>query len=374
LKRIVITGSAGLLGRHAAVRFFAANRAAAFNGLEKPFDLRCLNRSAFCSDVDLRKALLEADIVLHFAGVNRGDPEIIKSENPAIAKRLVEACRAVGARPHVVYANSIHSGSSTPYGYGKAKAEEELLKLGGQFSNLILPHVFGEGARAYYNNVTATLIAQIVRGETPTINPSGEVNLLHAGRVADICIEMANSGAGGRVAPDGVPMSVVALHETLSRLHSVYSNDVFPRLADNFELAMFNTYRSATYPDGWPRSIKVHSDPRGVLFEAIKGGCDSQTFLSTTLPGVTRGNHFHLRKVERFLVLQGMAIIRMRQVLGSVVHEYCVSGDAPTPVDIPTMFTHSIENVGSESLLTLFWTNEQFDPKNPDTFSDRVIE
>ena len=103
-------------------------------------------------------------------------------------------------------------------------------------------------------------------------------------------------------------------------------------------------------------------------------GGGGQTFLSWTEPGVTRGDHFHLGKVERFLVVEGEAMIRIRRVLGEEVWEYKVSGDVPAPVDMPVLHTHSIENSGDGRLLTLFWTQEIFDPAAPDTYADPVLE
>jgi UDP-2-acetamido-2,6-beta-L-arabino-hexul-4-ose reductase len=124
----------------------------------------------------------------------------------------------------------------------------------------------------------------------------------------------------------------------------------------------------------FPRPLKLNTDARGTLFEAVKGGGGGQTFLSTTLPGVTRGNHFHLNKVERFLVVQGEAVIRIRKVLSDEVWEYRVCGAQPAYVDMPTLHTHSIENVGETELVTLFWTHDLFDPANPDTFADEVLK
>ena len=119
--------------------------------------------------------------------------------------------------------------------------------------------------------------------------------------------------------------------------------------------------------------LKLNTDPRGTLFEAAKGGGGGQTFLSWTHPGVTRGNHFHLGKVERFLVLEGEAVIRIRRVLDDRLWEYTVSGAAPAAIDMPPLHTHSIENVGAGPLLTLFWTHDIFDPAAPDTYADPVL-
>lgn len=372
--RIVITGANGLIGQHAHVRLHAANCAARFHGEPDRYDIVALDHAGFDNDAPLAAAVDGAQAVLHFAGVNRATDEIVEAANPAIATRLTDACAAAGAMPHIVYANSTHAAYDTPYGRSKRRAGEILAAATNRYTDLVLPHIFGEGARPFYNNVTATLIAQILAGETPEINPDGKVQLLHAGAAAQLAIDAVLSGSGGRVAPEGRPMSVPALFEKLRKFDSGYKANIFPLLSDPFDRDLFNSYRTATYPDGWPRPLQLNSDARGTLFEAVKSGGGGQAFLSTTKPGVTRGDHFHLGKVERFLVVQGEALIRVRKVLGHEVWEYRVSGDAPAPVDMPTLHTHSIENIGDSDLLTLFWTHDLFDPVNPDTFADKVLK
>lgn len=370
--RIVITGAQGLLGWHASVRLHAANSAARQKGEPEPFDIVALGRSDFENDIVLAAALKRADAVLHFAGVNRGAERIVEAANPAIATRLVENCCRAGVAPHIVYANSTHAGSDTPYGRSKHHASEVFVEGPCAYTDLVLPHVFGECARAFYNNVTATLIACILNGRRPEINPEGSASLLHAGVAAQTAIDCAISGIVGRVVPEPLPISVLDLYELLKGFHNLYEANIYPDLSDTFVRDLFNTYRSATYPTSWPRKLEVREDDRGVLFEAVKGGGGGQTFLSTTKPGIIRGNHFHLNKVERFLVLRGEAIIRIRKVLSQELYEFRVSGETPTPVDMPTLHTHSIENVGKSELVTLFWTHEPFDPNNSDTFFDKV--
>ena len=371
--KIVVTGAKGLLGWHASVRIHALTCAARFKGDAPPHDLVTLDHDSFEDDVRLHEAIAEADAILHFAGVNRAADDVIEAANPAIARRVVEACRATGTQPHIVYANSTHSANDIPYGRSKRIAGETLSEVSDQYTNLVLPHIFGEKARPNYNNVTATFIAAIIAGESPNIDPDGRVSLLHAGAAAQAALDAVLDGQYGTIHPAAEDMSVTDLFEKLQRFHSDYQANIYPDLGDAFDIALFNTYRSALYPDGFPRPLQLNSDARGTLFEAVKGTA-GQTFLSTTKPGISRGDHFHLNKVERFLVVQGEAIIRIRQVLGDEVWEYRVSGNVPAPVDMPTLHTHSIENVGNDELLTLFWTNDLFDPNNPDTFSDKVLK
>ncbi|WP_322867891.1 NAD-dependent epimerase/dehydratase family protein [Aquicoccus sp. G2-2] len=372
--KIVITGVGGLIGWHAAVRVHAAKCAARFKGTEPPYDLVTLDHAGFEDDAELYAAITGADAVLHFAGVNRAPDDMVEAANPAIARRLAEACSITANRPHVVYANSTHATSDTPYGRSKRIAGEILSGISESYCDLVLPHIFGEGARPRYNNVTATFIEAVIAGETPKINPEGQVSLLHAGIAAQAALDAVTEGQTGTLRPDSRNIRVTDLFDTLQRFHSDYQANIYPNLRDSFTLALFNCYRVALYPGGFPRPLKLNSDARGTLFEAVKGGGGGQTFLSTTMPGVIRGDHFHLNKVERFLVVQGEAVIRIRKVLSDEIWEYRVSGTTPAPVDMPTLHTHSIENVGDTELLTLFWTHDLFDPANPDTFSDKVLK
>lgn len=372
--KIVITGVGGLLGWHAAARVYAVNCTAAFKGQAAPYDLVMLDHRGFDDDATLATALDDANAVLHMAGVNRAPDAAVEEANPTIARRLSTACMKSGVQPHIVYANSIHAATDSPYGRSKRSAGKILSEIGGRYTDLVLPHIFGEGGRPHYNNVTATLIHALVAGETPQINPDGKIAMLHAGTAAAAAIDAVIEGHSGRLHPESRITPVPELWAILQGLHSDYAANVFPDLRDSFTLKLFNSYRSALYPDGFPRPLKLNTDDRGTLFEVAKGGGGGQIFASWTKPGVTRGNHFHLNKVERFMVIQGEAIIRTRRVLGSSIREYRVTGNAPAVVDIPTLHTHSIENVGKTPLLTLFWTHDQFDRANPDTYVDKVLK
>ena len=372
MMKVVVTGATGLIGHHAAVRLHAANCAARFRGLAEPYRLVQLGRGEFADDAQLDDAVSGADAVLHFAGVNRAGDEELASGNPAIAARLVEAIDRSRAAPHIVYANSTHSVSDTVYGNSKRIAGELLAGAGTSYTDLVLPHIFGEGARPDYNNVTATFIARVIEGKVPEVDPAGRVQLLHAGEAAQIAINAVAERRTGRVAPVGRSMRVQNLYDRIYGFHERYIGGLFPDVGDQFDLALFNTYRASLYPGRYPFMLKLNSDPRGTLFEASKGGGGGQTFLSWTYPGITRGDHFHLDKVERFLVVQGEAIIRIRPVLGDTVWECRVSGKEPAAIDMPTLHTHNIENIGDTPLLTLFWTNAVFDPAIPDTYADPV--
>ena len=372
--KIVVTGAQGLIGWHTLCHLRALNAAAQFKGEQQPFEIEIVDHTLFDDKNRLAGALSGAEAVLHFAGVNRAPEDEIETANVNIAQTLVDVCRHVNSRPHIVYANSTHASTDTPYGRSKRRAGEILNAFGSQYTNLILPHIFGECARPNYNNVTATLIDQVVANKMPTVNPEGKVSLLHAGGAAKAAISAVTTKQYGTVKPASEPMSVQQLLSQIQTFHKGYEANKFPHFENDFQVQLFNSYRAALYPSSFPRVLNIHKDDRGFLYEAVKGGAGGQCFLSWTKPGITRGNHFHLNKVERFLVVSGEAIIRIRRVLHADVWEFSVNGETPSAVDMPTLHTHSIENIGTTPLLTLFWTNEIFNPNEPDTYFDSVLK
>lgn len=371
--KIAITGAKGLLGWHAAAHLHAINCAEAFAGNPEPHEMIEISRGAFENSTALAEQLTGVDAIIHFAGVNRGSDSEVEEANPKIANTLIQACMKAGVNPAIVYANSTHATVDSPYGRSKRIAGELLAGFTDKYTNLVLPHIFGEGARPYYNNVTATLIDKIHNGETPKINPEGKVSLLHAGQAADIALKAVFEKTTGTLNPSALDITVQALFEKIQGFHELYEQNIFPNVAQAFDLQLFNSYRSAGFPMKYPKALKMHKDVRGVLFESSKGGGGGQTFMSTTVPGITRGDHFHIDKVERFLVVRGKAVIRLRKVLTDELHEFIVSGDKPVAIDMIPLYTHSIENIGEEDLYTLFWTHELFDPNAPDTYADTVL-
>ena len=375
--RVLVTGAGGLLGYHCRAALFARNYHQVFHGGAPAFDIVTASREEFSDPDALATCLSGCAAVLHLAGLNRASPEEVELGNPRIARALVEAMGIAGVNPHVVYANSTHAQGDTPYGRGKAEADRVFADWarasGARYSNVIIPHVFGEGGVPFYNTVTATLCRQIVDGKAPDINPGASVELLHAGAVADAMLEMIELEREGTVTLEGRAFGVEDLHETIRDYKTCYDANRFPDLSDPFHVSLFNTYRAFEFPQSFPRLLTLHNDPRGVLFEAVKGGGGGQTFLSWTEPGVERGNHFHRGKVERFLVISGNAQIRVRRLFDDTVHRFDVSGERLEAIDMPVLHVHSIVNTGDRPLLTLFWAHEIFDPDNADTYAHPVL-
>lgn len=374
--RVLITGANGLLGYHARAAILAENCAADFNNEPHKYKLVESPRLTPNSKEEWLDLVSSANLVLHLAGINRAEPEEVENGNRVLAELLVSVLSDSGSRAHVVYANSTHANTDTPYGRGKEKANRIFQEWADtnstSYTNVVLPHIFGEKARPHYNNVTGTLCQQVFLGEEPTINEGAKVELLHAATAVDHMLFAFTTSLTGTSRLSGTHISVKELYELLLSFQSDYQANVFPNLSDSFKACLFNAYRTLEYPGNFPKELKLHSDERGVLFEAVKGGGGGQSFLSWTGSGVERGNHFHRQKIERFLVISGSAEIRIRPLFEDRIDVFVVSGDEPAYIDIPTLHTHSIVNTGTEPLLTLFWTHEIFDPDSPDTFAHLV--
>jgi UDP-2-acetamido-2,6-beta-L-arabino-hexul-4-ose reductase len=358
--RIAVTGPDGFVAWH--TRCAARAR---WGG-----DLVGLGPDDFADPERLRAKLADVDAVIHLAGVNRGRDNEIAEVNPWLARQLVAALN--GRDIPVIYGNSIHSNGDSVFGIAKRSAGQ-ILADSVPLVDVILPNLFGEQGRPHYNSVVATFSHLIARGEQPTLADDKELPLLHVQRAAKILLEQALEPTLGRVEVSGRPTLVSEVLERLQAMARDYRTGMLPDLSDPFTRDLFNTYRSYTFPDSFPIFPQVNSDPRGGLVEAVKaGGGQAQVFYSSTNPGFTRGQHYHLGKVERFLVMSGRAQIRLRRLFTDLVVAFDVTGDRPAIIDMPTMWVHSITNTGSSELTTLFYADELHDPQRPDTYPEEV--
>jgi UDP-2-acetamido-2,6-beta-L-arabino-hexul-4-ose reductase len=296
--------------------------------------------------------------------------------NLELARALARAVEADGKPRRIVFANSIQSGNGTPYGTGKAAAADLLRtaadRTGGAFIDVQLPNLFGEHGRANYNSFVATFVDLVATGGRPDLIDR-PVPLLHVQAAAATLLD-ALASPSGVLSPPATEASVRQVWDLLCTFSRTYANGDIPRLTSRLEIDLFNTLRARLFPARYPIAPTTHADDRGRLVEMVRShGGEGQTFVSTTGPGVTRGEHFHLRKFERFVVVSGHARISLRRVLADEVVHFDVSGDRPSIIDMPTMWAHNITNIGDEELVTLFWTNELFDAADPDTYREPVL-
>ena len=366
MKNILVTGSAGFIGK---------NLIQALNRLEEvkiyPYDIG--------DDISfLKEAANKADIIFHLAGVNRPDKEEeYEKGNVGFTKDLVSIIEANKPNPLIIFSSSIQAALNNPYGRSKLKAEQELdswtKRSGGSAVIFRLPNVFGKWCRPNYNSAVTTFCYNIARNlDIQITDPERIMELVYIDDVVRAFIGLlrvkVEAGTHYYSVEPVFKIKLKKIVELLKEFRSSRLNLMIPDFSDPFVKRLYATYLSYLPENEFSYQPEIKADNRGALAELFKSYAFGQIFVSTTKPGITRGNHYHDTKVEKFCVLKGEAVIRFRNVLSEDIIEYKVSGENVTIVDIPPGYTHSIENIGSEELITLFWSDEVFDQQNPDTY------
>jgi len=373
MKKIAITGAEGLIGWHTH----------AWLSVQPDTAVVPVPKAAFESPETLARVIEGCHGVVHLAAQNRGPDEDVLATNVHLARTLAAALRIAGGSRHVLHSSSTQIERSNAYGRSKREAAQILsdwaVQSGGMFTDMILPNVFGEGGKPFHNSVVSTFCHLLATGGTPQIDVDNEIEFLHAHEVAKgigtlIADTTVAPGDTGLWRPSGTRITVSGLLDKLRTMDSGYRAHFIPDLRDSLDLDLFNTYRSYLFPDHYPVAFQQHTDQRGTLVEAVREGNGGQIHYSSTHPGFVRGEHFHFRKVERFIVLSGEAEIAVRRICGSEIVRFQVSGDTPVYVDMPTLHTHNLRNTGSGELIAMFWCHELFDPDAPDTYRVPVEE
>lgn len=369
--KVLVTGSNGFIGKNLCVT------------LKQRPDVGLIEYDIADDPRRLQDGLRTADVLFHLAGVNRPQKvEEFATGNAGFTGEICRALESAGRRPKILLTSSIQADRDNPYGRSKLGAEEELRKFceraGAEGVVFRLKNLFGKWCRPNYNAVTATFCHNVARGLPIQISdPANVVDLTYIDDVvAAFLAELERpAGAGFRFADPlpSVPISLGELVDTLRSFKAHRETLRLPDYASRFVRALYATYVSYLEPGEQAYALDVKSDDRGSLAEFIKSPHFGQIFVSRTKPGITRGNHFHHTKTEKFMVVEGEGIIRLRQIHGDSVVEFRVRGDEYRVVDIPPGHTHSIENVGKSEMVTLFWSSEVFDPGAPDTVRDPVI-
>jgi len=422
--RIGITGQAGFIGTHL------------YNTLSLNKDkYQCIpfKDDYFQREETLDAFVRQCDVIVHLAAMNRHhDPDVLYKTNIDLVQKLIASMERTNSRPYVIMSSSLQEERDNLYGRSKREGRELFNQWADRndaaFTGLIIPNVFGPFGVPFYNSVISTFSHQVVNNLEPKIEVDACLKLIYVGdlvqRVTGLInsytdltdltdhhgLDFDNLSTEGNESTDPnsqftilnsqlersdsqfsilnsqlnkperlihvehmAEYKVTELLEKLKGFRDTYQvKGIFPDLNDRFELCLFNTFRSYIPMEHFPVKYKKNADPRGVYVEAMKFCSGGQAAFSTTVPGITRGNHFHIRKVERFAVIHGKASIKLRKHGSDEVIEYIVDGNDPGYVDMPIWYTHNITNIGDGELLTMFWINEFYDPSDPDTYYEEV--
>jgi len=392
--KIGITGQPGFVGTHLYN----------YLGLLPDVERIPFKDEYFDSEETLNGFVKQCDVIVHLAAMNRHpDPQVIYETNINLVKKMISACEETGSTPHILFSSSTQEERDNAYGKSKYEGRKLLeawaKRNKAKFTGLIIPNVFGPFGRPYYNSFIATFCHQLTHGEQPKIDVDGEVKLIYVGELIEEIWKQINGTqmtqvelvATEKEISENLPnqrhqrsIQYRVPHTSENKVSSIlkllesykenyFEKGIIPDLSDSFERNLFNTF--VTYIDFktfFPFYLTKHSDERGSFVELIKLNSGGQVSFSTTKPGITRGNHFHTRKAERFAVIKGKARIDLRKIGTEEVLSFVLDGENPSFVDMPIWYTHNITNIGNDELYTIFWINEHYNPEDGDTFYETV--
>lgn len=364
--KILVTGAKGFIGKNLIA------------------ELRNQDYSdIFEYDVDTDPSLLDeycktADFVFHLAGVNRSkeQSEFMKG-NFGFTSTLLDTLKKSNKTCPIMISSSIQAELNNPYGKSKKAGEDLIFAYSNETGAKVLvyrfPNVFGKWCRPNYNSAIATFCYNIANDLPITVNDRNEImNLVY---IDDVVKELVNALNGKeKVAGDFCEVPVVykiSLGEIVDLIYSFKSSREkrsILNMSDEFTKKLYSTYLSYLPKDQFSYLLSMNTDNRGSFTEFIKTHDREQVSVNISKPGITKGNHWHHTKNEKFLVVSGTGVIRFRKIDSDEVIEYYVSGEKMEVVDIPPGYTHNIENLGETDMVTVMWANECFDPEKPDTY------
>lgn len=368
MKKVGITGQNGFVGNH------LYNTLGLF---PDKFERIEFKKDFFDNPTQLDEFVQKCDVIVHLAAMNRHEnQEFIYETNVELVKRLTASLERTSSTAHILFSSSSQEERDNLYGKSKKEGRQILSNWAknnnGKFTGLLIPNVFGPFGLPNYNSFIATFCYKLTHGEIPKIDTDGEVKLIYVGELVQEIInqiKIAETYELYEVSHTSTN-KVSEVLATLEYFKSTYfDNNEVPELKTTFDLNLFNTFRCYfDIKNHYPVHFKQNIDSRGAFVEVIRLGMGGQVSYSTTVPGITRGNHYHTKKIERFAVIKGKALIQLRKIGTNEVLDFYLDGENPAFVDMPIWYTHNIKNIGEEELFTMFWINEAYNIENADTY------
>lgn len=367
--KILITGSKGFVGKN----LIAELKNQGYTDL-----LEC---DIDTTSNELDNYTRECNFIFHLAGVNRPEnSEDFMKGNFGFTSELLGNLKKHGNKSSIVITSSIQATLDNPYGKSKKAGEDLLFEYGKQNKVPVyvyrFPNVFGKWCRPNYNSVVATFCNNIANDLPIQVNdPNVLIKLVYIDDVVNSLINKLKNGIQA-LTEYGHYEKVEPVHEIklgkIAELIYTFKESrktlQVPDLGDAFTKKLYSTYLSYLSKDNFSYSLNMNIDNRGSFTEFLKTPERGQISINISKPGITKGQHWHHTKNEKFLVVSGKGIIRFRKIDSNEIIEYFVSGDELEVVDIPVGYTHNIENVGNTEMVTVMWVNEIFDKDRPDTY------
>lgn len=360
--KVLITGGLGFVGQNLNVRL-----------KEEGFETILFDRDNTLDELALM--IKEADFIVHLAGVNRPlNKEEFYQGNANLTYQLTEVIKQSGRNIPLIFSSSVHALLDTDYGKSKKQAEDFLLDYKKETGNTVyifrLQNLFGKWSRPNYNSVVATFCYNISHDLPISISdPNIELELVFIDDVVNAFISVIKNGSEETF--NSVSVSYKATLGKIAELIYSFKESrqtlYLPEVGDPFTEKLYATYLTYLDEDNFAYKVKSHVDHRGSFTELFKTLSFGQISVNVVKPGITKGNHYHHKKNEKFIVVSGTGVIKYRHITSDKVTVVPVSGDEITIVDMVPGYTHNIENTGTEDLVFIIWASENFDSNRPDT-------
>lgn len=368
--KILITGSNGFIAKNLIAEL--KNR-----GYR---NLMLCNRGT--SLEELEDFLTQCDILVHLAGVNRpGSEDEYFTENVGFTEKLVNILKKKKRKIHIIFSSTIQVGRHKHYEESKRRAEKILESYADESESSLtvfrIPNVFGKWCKPNYNSVVATFCYNISHHlEIRVDNPDTQMKLAYIDDVVNDFISYIGDGKRGMKEyarlSETYQITVGWLAQTIQSFQCEREQLQIPDVGSPLIKKLYSTYLSYLEPETYKYELNMNKDERGSFTEFLRSRQWGQISVNVAKPGIVKGNHWHHTKVEKFLVVKGMASIKLKHIITGEMTEYIVSGEKLEVVDIPVGYTHNITNIGNEDLITIMWANETFDKDKPDTYYEEV--
>ena len=370
--KVLITGENGFIAKN--LKIFLKERS----------DIKIFKFSKKNKITELVDIVDKVDFIFHLAGVNRSENlQDFIIGNETLTYELCEAIRKTNKKIPVVYSSSIQADLNNPYGVSKNKAENLLFNLKKEQDIPVyiyrLPNVFGKWCKPNYNSVVATFCYNIIRNAPININnPENLINLVYIDDVInDFVMLMDNFTKKLEIEKyqyvnPSYKITIGNLAKQIYAFKEMRNSNILERVGKGLVRALYSTYISYLPQNQFSYSVKAYNDQRGSFIEMLKTPDCGQFSCFTILPNVTRGDHYHHSKTEKFLVVNGNARFKFFNLDTQETYEIEVNGNKPEIVESIPGWAHNITNTGKEEITVMLWANEIFDHSKPDTYSNKI--
>lgn len=368
---LAITGSKGFIGYHL------------YNSIKyKNDDITLLDfeSSDFNNPQLIDNILSSVDVLVHLAGINRSDSEkLLYDTNVSLSQQIADSAERVNFKGKIVFASSTMENEGNVYGKSKKMSKKILRdcseKINFSFNSVIIPNVFGPFCKPNYNSFISTFCNNLILSKKNQIIEDKSVKLIYINSLIQELIKIIYEDSNEDITlKEDYLIRVSEVKKKLDIFYDqYYLKNQIPAINSDFEKNLFITFQSyIDYRTYYPKKNILNSDHRGNFSEIIRSESKGQSSFSETLPGKTRGNHFHTRKIERFTVIKGSALIEIRKIGSNEKVSFTISDKSPVFVDMKVWHTHNIKNIGDDNLITFFWINEFYNNEDSDTFFEKV--